>query len=81
MYPPRLMPRRSVPSISPCERPSMSFTFVLLMAAFTSSAVATPTVPAFTVNAATVGAGTAVLVASVLAVHVVQPPFNRATLA
>ena len=57
MKPPRLMLRRSLPSISPWVRASSSFTFGLLIAAFTWSAVATFTVPGFTANVAAAGCG------------------------
>ena len=59
MKPARLMPRRSLPSISPCVRASTSFTPGLFIAATTSSAVACPVIDAFTLNgAAAVGVGT-----------------------
>ena len=56
-----------------------SFTFGLLIAAFTWSAVTTFTVPGFTANFAAASCGMVVFVARCSAVHFTQPPSSSAT--
>jgi hypothetical protein len=73
------MLRRSLPSISPWVRASTSFTFGLLIAALTWSAVTTFTVPAFTANVPAAGCRTVVVIARCSAVHFTQPPSSSAT--